>query len=143
MRRLFIAACLATMAAPAVASPVGEIRLPPQLSDPAMADRVGRVAEALVRAVMVMPVGEVQAAMEGRAATPADRQRTVRDVAGVGDPDFERRIAAEAAYGSRAAQVAAGAMVRALPDVLRSLEGAARYMDRALANLPRPDYPRR
>ena len=59
------------MAAP----PAPRRQIPPELSDPAMADKLGRMLGALTRALMDMPVGEVEAAIEGRAPTAADRAR--------------------------------------------------------------------
>ena len=49
---------------------------------------------ALSKAFMNLPVGEIEAAVEGRPVTAADRNRTVRDVAGGGDPNFERELPA-------------------------------------------------
>ena len=64
-----------------------------------MADKLGRVAGVLTRSLMDLPVGEVEAAIQGRPATPADRARRVRDE--VNDPYIEQRVAAVAARSGR------------------------------------------
>lgn len=119
--------------------------LPQVLTDPAMADQVGTIAGVLTRSLMNLPVGEVEAAIEGRVPTRADRQRTVRD--SIGDPDLDRRIAAEAAQSGRTIQVvgqAAGrALAASLPSILQAVEGARGEIERAIGNLPSPAYPRR
>lgn len=127
--------------APPMAAPI----LPPVLTDPAMADRVGNVAGVLTRSLMDLPVGEVEAAIEGRVPTRADRQRTVRD--SIGDPYLDRRIAAEAAASGRTIQVvgqaASRALAASLPSILQAVEGARGEIERAIGNLPSPGYPRR
>ena len=144
MRFLLIALPLTLAASPALASPHHAVPpLPRQLTDPAMADQMGRVAGALTRAFLNLPVGEVQAAIEGRPATSADRNRTVRDIAGRNDPYIDQRIERQAANSGAAIQAGARAMANALPGILDSLDRAADQIDRATANLPDPSYPRR
>lgn len=119
--------------------------LPPVLTDPAMADQVGNVAGVLTRSLMNLPVGEVEAALEGRVPTRADRQRTVRD--SIGDPYLDQRIAAEAAASGRTiqavGQAASRALAASLPSILQAVEGARGEIERAIGNLPSPAYPRR
>jgi len=143
MRLLLIALPLALAAAPAAAQPANALELPRQLTDPAMADKVGQMAGALSRALLDLNVGEVQAAVEGRPVTQADRRRTVRDVAAGGNPDVERQIERQAAQSGAAIQAGAKAMAAALPAIMESVERAAAEIDRATANLPQPGYPRR
>ena len=50
---------LALFASPAMAAPKEAPSLPPELSDSAMADKLGKMAGALTRALMDMPVGEL------------------------------------------------------------------------------------
>ena len=146
MRALLIALPLMLAAAPAAAAPQSP---PPgpgpeverMLNDPAMADTLGRVAGVLTRSLMNLPVGEMEAAIEGRPATPADRARTVRD--SVGDPDLERRVAAEAAQSGRTMQAAGKAMMSSLPAIMGALGQAQDAIERAVANMPDPTYPRR
>ena len=92
---------------------------------------------------MNLPVGEIQAAIEGRPATSADRRRTVRDLAGRNDPYLDQRIERQAARSGAAIQAGARAMATALPAILQSIDRAADEIDRATANLPDPNYPRR
>ena len=141
MRFAFIAVPLLAIAAPLAAAPRPAPQLPPELSDPRMADQLGRVAGVLTRSLMNLPVGEIEAAVEGRPATPADRARTVRD--SVGDPDLDQRVAAEAAQSGRTIQAAGKALVTSLPAIMAALDQAKDELERATANLPDPTYPRR
>ncbi len=148
MRALFALVPLALIAAPALAAPPAqdEMRIPAELTDPAMAQTLGKMLGALTRAMMDMPVGEMQAAVEGREPTPADKTRTVRDVAG-GGPDLERRVEAQVAEVLPRMQTALQAMSKSLPAMARAVEKAAEEvegnLDRATANLPQPGYPKR
>jgi hypothetical protein len=139
MRILLIALPLALTATPAVAQPPAP-ELPRVLTDPAMADRLGHTVGALTRSLMDLPVGEVEAAIEGRPATPADRAKRVRD--SVGDPDLDQRVAAEAAQSGRKMQAATRALAASLPSIMAALERAEVELERAVANLPDPTYPR-
>ena len=127
-------------ASPAFAAPPPPM-LPPMLSDPALADRLGAVAGALTRSVMNLPVGEVEAALEGRPATREDRRRTVRD--SLGDPQAEQRIEQQAAASGRAMQSAGQAIARSLPAIKQAMEGLEADLARVVGNLPDPTYPRR
>lgn len=142
MRAILLAFPALLAAAPAAAAPDGAVpQLPRELSDPAMADRLGQAMGALTKALMNMPVGEVEAAIEGRPATPADRARTVRD--SVGGAAVEQQVATKAAQSGRAMQAGAQAMARALPQIMKALDGVERDVERAVSNLPDPTYPRR
>ena len=150
MRALLIALPLMLAAAPAAAAPQYAPQYAPPapgpdveraLNDPAMADTLGRVAGVLTRSLMNLPVGEMEAAIEGRPVTPADRARTVRD--SVGDPELEQRVAAEAAQTGRTMQAAGKAMMSSLPAIMGALGQAQDAIERAVANMPNPTYPRR
>ena len=136
-----VLAAAPTAAAPQYASPGPGPEVERALNDPAMADTLGRVAAVLTRSLMNLPVGEMEAAIEGRPVTPADRARTVRD--SVGDPDLERRVAAEAAQSGRTMQAAGKAMMSSLPAIMGALGQAQDAIERAVANMPDPTYPRR
>jgi hypothetical protein len=140
MRRLLMG-ILATgiVAAPARAEP----SLPPELADPKLGEQIGRMAEALGRAVLELPVGEIQAAAEGREATAAERGRTVRDVGRADDPDFDQRVRTALSNSRPAFEAAHKALVAALPKMLESVGAAREQLERAATNLPRPDYPKR
>ncbi len=141
MRAAFLLVPILLVATPSLAAPREVPQLPPEFSDPAMADKLGRVAGVLTRSLMNLPVGEVEAAIEGRPATPADRARTVRD--SVDDPYLEQRIAAEAAQSGRTMQVASKALMASLPTIMGALGQLSRELERATANLPDPTYPQR
>jgi len=136
MRIALLILPLALVAGPAFAAPV---QLPPQLSDPALAERMTNVMHAMSSALLDLPVGEIQAAAEGRAPAPADRARTVRSETGLDEAELGRQI-----DGSRLAiQQGMKAMAAALPKIAGALEDAKRQMETATANMPRPDYPKR
>lgn len=141
MRVLLVALPILLVAAPAHAAPAPAPQLPPELSDPAMADKLGRAAGVLTRSLMDLPIGELEAAIEGRPTTPADRSRRVRD--SVNDPYLEQRVAAEAAQSGRTMQAATKALVSSLPAIMGALGQMEEQLERAVANLPDPTYPRR
>ena len=143
MRALLIALPLMLVAAPATAQqyPQPGPEVERVLNDPAMADTLGRVAGVLTRSLMNLPVGEMEAALEGRPVTPADRARTVRD--SVGDPDLEQRVADEAAQTGRTMQAAGKALATSLPAIMAAIDQARGELERAVGNMPNPTYPRR
>ncbi len=139
---LFLAAAAApvTAAPPAPAAPIA---MPRELADPAMADKIGRMMGAMTKAVMDMPVGVMEAAIEGRPATRADRNKRVRDVTGVNDRAVIDRVASNSAATGRAVQAAGKAVFAALPAIMDAMRTAEDEIGRAAANLPDPTYPRR
>jgi len=140
MRHFPLAIALACLASPAAAAPAPEdVRIPPELTDPKLAERLSKMSDAMTKALMDLPVGEIEAAAEGRPATDADRRRTVRDLTGPSAPDLERKIA-ESGPRIRAAMKA---FSDALPEMTEALSKAADAMERATANMPQPGYPRR
>jgi hypothetical protein len=146
MRLMFLAfpllaATPALAAQPLPAPPPSAPVLPPVLTDPAMADQLGRVAGAVTRSMMNLPVGELEAAIEGRPPTRADRARTVRDT--IGDPYVEQRIERQAAASGRTIQAASRAVAASLPAIMQAIDGAAADIERVVGNLPDPTYPRR
>src|SRR5262245_45028892 len=141
MRALLIALRLALAAAPVLAAPEDAPPVPPELSDPAMADKLGKMMGALTRALMDMPVGEMEAAIQGREPTAADRTRRLRDH--IGGPEAEREVEAQVAASGRQMQAMTKALVASLPALMASLDGVERELERATANLPDPTYPKR
>lgn len=146
MRLLFVIAALsATAASPALAqqpvptAPVAAPRLPPELTDPRMLDQLGEMAGVLARAFMNLPVGEVEAALENRPVTTADRRKTVRSETGLSD----RELASQIEQGKVAMKQGGQAMIRALPVITRALDEAGEQIGRAVANMPSPTYPKR
>ena len=148
MRQFFLIVPFMLIAAPAVAAPSprapapeAPIAIPPELTDPAVADQLGRVAGVLAKSLMNLPVGEMEAAIEGRDPTPADRTRTVRD--SVGDPDLDRRVSDEVARSGRTMQAAGKALAASLPSIMAAIDQARGELERAIGNMPDPYYPRR
>jgi hypothetical protein len=140
--RLPIAILAASMlSTPALAERSGRSDpLPPQVTDPRAIDRVGDMVGALSHALMNVPIGEVAAAAEGRPARPEDRNSTVRDVVG---PGADRKIDDRIGHGKAAAEAGMQAVAAAMPAIERAMEDMRDVVQRATANLPRPDYPRR
>ena len=142
MRVVLILLPLAAIASPAFAQaapPPQAMPLPPAMTDPRLADRITDAMSAMSRAFLNLPVGEVEAAMEGRQPTYADRRRTVRSETGVNERELERKIdgARPMIEGSQRA------MAAALPALMKAATDAQQEIERAMANVPRPDYPRR
>ena len=151
MRAQLFVLPLALIASPALAqapapqarpNPSDTISVPGALTDPATADKLARMMQAMSKAFLDLPVGEFEATAEGRAPTAADRRRTIRDVGRAEDPDFERELQRDLA-GSRAImQASLRAMAAALPAMMKGLSEAGRELERATANLPSPNYPK-
>jgi len=141
MRFALFALPLVLASTPALAAPREAPQLPPEFSDPAMADKLGKIAGALTKALMDMPVGEVEAAVQGREPTPADRTRRVRDE--IGGPEAERNVEAKVAASGKQMQAMTKALVASLPSIMQSLEQAEKQLERAAASLPDPTYPKR
>jgi hypothetical protein len=143
MRSVLILLPLAAMASPAFAQaappPPQAMPLPPAMTDPRLADRVTDAMSAMSKAFLNLPVGEIEAAMEGRQPNYADRRRTVRSETGMNERELERKIdeARPMIQGSQRA------MAAAVPAIMQSLTQVQHELERAMANVPRPDYPRR
>ena len=111
------------------------------LKDPAIGEKMSRMGGALTRALMNVPVGEIEAAAEGRAPTAADRRRTVGDT--VGGPAEAARIERDVAASGAQMQAMGSALADALPAIVGALGEAASEVEKAVANMPDPTYPRR
>jgi hypothetical protein len=141
MRANWIALPLLMAPVPALAAPKAAPQLPPELSDPAMADKLGKMAGALTRALMDLPVGELEATIQGREPTPADRAKRVRDE--IGGLAAERQVEAQVAQSGRHMQAMSKALVDSLPSIMSALDQMESSLERATANIPDPTYPRR
>jgi hypothetical protein len=141
MRAYWIALPLLMAPVPALAAPKAAPQLPPELSDPAMADKLGKMAGALTRALMDLPVGELEATIQGREPTPADRAKRVRDE--IGGLAAERQVEAQVAQSGRHMQAMSKALVDSLPSIMSALDQMESSLERATANIPDPTYPRR
>ena len=116
---------------------------PPQLADPAMADRLANAVQAVSDSLLDMRVGGLKAVAEGREVTPADKRLTVRDLARRQDPDFERKFRQQIAEARPMIRQSMEALNESLPAVMQSLQQAQQSLERALANMPDPTYPKR
>jgi hypothetical protein len=141
MRKELLILPLLISASPAFAQPAPQ--LPPELTDPATAQRLAGAMQAVSDVFLNMRVGDIQAALEGRPATPAERNMTVRDMARRDDPDFDRHFAHNMAKVGPTMQRSMQALNQTLPVVMRDLKDAQRSLERAVANLPDPTYPNR
>jgi hypothetical protein len=128
-------------ATPAVAQPAPQ--LPPQLTDPATTQRLTSTLQVLSTALLNMRVGEVQAALEGRQASPQERNLTVGDLARQKDPEFDRHLQQKMASVGPMVQHSARALNQVLPQVMHDLKNAQKSLERAVANMPDPNYPQR
>jgi hypothetical protein len=141
MRKYLIILPLLLAATPAVAQPMPQ--LPPELTDPATAQKLTNAMQELSRALLDVRVGGVRAALEGRPATPAERAMTVRDMARRDDPDFERHLQQRMATVGPKMQQSMRAINEALPAMAQGLAQAQQALERAVANMPDPTYPKR
>ena len=131
------APALAQTAAPApVQSPPDMQRV---LSDPAMIDRMTSVMRSLSKAFLDIPVGGIEAAVEGRQPTAAERRRRVRDV----EPGIDREMQSQMAQARPMMQQSMKAMADALPAMMKGMADAQKALERATANMPDPTYPQR
>jgi len=131
---------LSLFATPALAQP---IQLPPELTDPATADKLARSMQALSQAMLDLKVGGIQAAMEGRQPTPAERNLTVGDLVRRDDPQFDRHLQQQIAATKPKIEQSIHALNQALPEITADLQRAHQALQRAIANMPDPNYPRR
>ncbi|HYI42992.1 MAG TPA: hypothetical protein VD768_05155 [Sphingomicrobium sp.] len=145
MRITLLALPLMFAATPALAQQAAAppIAIPPQLSDPATADRLAGAMQALSRVFLNLPVGEVQAALEGRQATAAEKRMTVRDIGRRDDPNFDRNLEQQIAATGPMVRQSVKVLVDALPSMMQAMGSVRQSMERATANLPQPGYPRR
>ena len=124
-------------AAPAMAQ-TAPVQVPPQMLDPAFANRLTDMMHAMSKTFLNLPIGELQAAVEGRAVTSADRGRTVRSETGLDQRELDEQI-----EGSRVAmQQGMKAMAEALPKIAEAVHSARQEVEKAAANMPSPTYPR-
>ena len=141
MRATLLALPLLLIASPVMAETPAPntVQLPPELTDPQWADRLTDAVTAMSKAFLDMPIGEVEAAVQGREATAADKRRTVRSETKMSEREIRQQVEA----ARPAMQAAMRALSAALPAMMEGLSKAQAELDRAAANVPRPDYPKR
>ena len=127
----------------AQAGPPPSVEPPAKLVDPATADRLADSMEAVSKALLDLRIGDMQAALQGRKATPGERKLTVGDLARRDDPDFQRHLQQRIADAKPKVEQSIEALNRALPEVTSDLRRAREAIERAMANMPDPTYPRR
>lgn len=113
------------------------------LADPAMADRLTNVMQAMSDVFLNLPAGEMQAAVEGRRPTAEEKRMTVRDMARKDDPNFDRNFHQQIAQAKPMIQHSMKALSTALPAMMQGLQQAGKAIERAAANMPDPNYPKR
>lgn len=148
MRVHLLALPLALAAAPVAAqqpaprtgaTSADEMRLPPEMSDPRLADRLVDTLQVLSKAFLSIPTGEVEAALEGRPATAADRTRTVASETGLTESELKRKLD----ESRPAMQGAQKALIAAIPAMMKGLAEAQKEFEKAAANMPQPGYPKK
>ncbi len=120
-----------------------DIQLPRELTDPQSAMKLAFRLQALSDALLNVRVGDIGAALEGRPATARERNLTVRDLVHRKDPYFEEHLQQKVATVGPKVLRSMKAANRALPQVMRDVDDVQRSLERAVANLPDPTYPRR
>jgi hypothetical protein len=113
------------------------------LRDPATVDKLTNTMRAMSDAFLNLPVGEVEAAIDGRKATPAEKRLTVRDRARQDDPNFDRNFQSQIAQARPMIENGINALSSALPAMTQALQQASKAIERAAANMPDPTYPKR
>jgi DNA-binding transcriptional MerR regulator len=142
MRKMLIVLPLLLVASPAFARDPAP-QLPPELTDPATAQKLGYAMQALSSALLNVRIGEVKAALDGRQATREERNMTVGDLARRHDPDFDQHMQRQVAEVGPRLQQSMKALNQALPVMMRDLKDAQKSLERAVANIPDPTYPKR
>jgi hypothetical protein len=151
MRKSLVLLPLLLGATPALAQSVASaqpaepkiVRVTHDLTDPANIDRLAQTMQAVSQALMNVKVGDARAALEGREASPRERNETVGDLVRRKDPNFDRDVQQQMASIGPMVKHSMRALNRALPQVLHDIDDAQRSLDRALANMPDPSYPQR
>ncbi len=140
---LLISAAPALAQAPASSNPAPTVQLPTELTDPATTEKLANAMQALSKAFLDLPVGEVQAAIEGRKPTAAEKKLTLRDLERRSDPNFERDFKRQMAEAKPRIERSMKALADALPSMMQGLQQAQQSLERAAANMPDPTYPKR
>jgi hypothetical protein len=145
MRAQLMILPLLLCAAPAVAqtAPAPALQVPPQLNDPATADKLARAMQALSKAFLNLPAGEVEAALEGRQPTAKEKKMTVRDMGRADNPNFERDMQQQMANVRPMIEQSMKALSSALPAMMQGMGKMQQSLERAISNMPDPTYPKR
>jgi len=129
---------LAQAAPPVLPAAPQVLQVPPET-----VDRLADSVQSLSQALLDMKVGGVQAVLEGRKASRTERNLTVRDLGRRNDPNFDRNIERQIADAKPKLEQSVRALNEALPEITQNLQSAQKAIERAMANMPDPNYPRR
>ena len=144
MRKILIFVPLLMCATPALAQDAPPaFQLPRELTDPQSAMKLAAKLQGISNALMNVRVGELGAALEGREATPRERNVTVRDLVHRQDPNFEQHMQQKVATVGPKVLQTMQTLNRTLPQVMHDVDDVQRSVERAVANLPDPTYPQR
>ncbi len=139
MRACLLVAPLALISAPAAAQSAAEVpEIPKEMFHPQLTDRLVDALQVLSKTMLDMPIGEVQAAIEGREPTAADKRRTVRSETRMSERQLSQQIDAARPQMKAAMK----AMSAALPAMMKGMAEAGRELEKATANMPQPGYPK-
>ena len=141
MRATMFLLPLLVLAAPASAqvAPVPQ----PMVIPPNAADKVANALDAVTDALLDVKIGKLKAAIDGRPASPDEREMTLRDMAAAKDPNFERNLHRKIAQARPMVREGIRSVDAAVPQVMQGLQQASRAIERATANMPDPSYPQR
>jgi hypothetical protein len=142
MRAALVLFSLVLVPSAALAQPAQPQTLEQKLRDPETAARIDRALQSMTGALLDMKIGSVKATIDGREPTAEERKLTIRELErrkGNSDADLDRQIAAAGPAIARGMN----AIADALPQLTKGLDDAQRAVERAVANLPSPDYPNR
>ncbi len=142
MHAALVVVPLLLSAAP-VAAQAPAVQLPPELTDPATADKLAGAMQAMSKAFLSLPVGEVQAALEGRKPTAAEKKQTLRDVGRADNRNFDRDFEQQIANVRPMIQQSMKVLSSALPSMMQGIQSMEQSLERAVANMPDPTYPKR
>jgi hypothetical protein len=135
---LCAAPAVAQTVAPAAPAEPKVIQIPPET-----ADRLADSVQSLSQALLDMKVGGIQAALEGREPTRPERNLTVRDLGRRNDPAFDRKFRQQIAATRPQLEQSIKALNEVLPEITGDLQRARKSIERAMANTPDPNYPKR
>ena len=131
-------------AAPAFAeAPASIVQVPSELTDPGTADKLAGAMQALSKAFLNLPVGEVQAAIEGRQPTAKEKKQTLRELGRADNRNFDREFQQQMANARPMIQQSIKALSSALPAMMRGVQAMEQSLQRAVSNMPDPTYPKR
>lgn len=92
------------------------------LDDPDLPEKAGRVTEALVTILDTLPIGQIEAAVEGREPTADDMSRTLGDVADLDGEALGEEVAIAIADNRHRIETGRNAVIATLPHLILAVE---------------------